>query len=653
MKNFPGYTDLFMSPVTGLINISGTQYLPHNYIWVGNRDDVAIAGPSLIDIRLDIINLRKRLNTTPFIIQYPSSDFYNAQALSEVNNGLIANLNGVIVPATLEENNLWIGDSNKVPQPNPIIQIGNLPNLTQNYFWIGDSTNRPIETNVFPSGSLPDLLYQNIWIGDSSNRPQPNQRIGLINLPPFLSADPTVNYGIYNLYTGGINLVPSEPIAPTITLRVDKSNLPNLSKGKIWLGAINITPPLITIGIDGVTVSGNLNWDGRGALPIIGDSYAVPQETGLDPGTIFMGDFENLGQIIQTGLAWGQMFIGNGFGQITTTGLLPFQLFSGSPDASGRIIPITILDRTNLPILPFNNVWIGDGLDQAFPIPIGASLLTTPELTIAPTGVVAGAYPWPAITINAEGRILIASDNTSTIDEIQDNIINNTSDIANNTTNIANNTSAISTISTTLFDPVTGIVTTIFAPVTGLVTVVGGLSTQVSNNTTNIANNSSAIAGIIAGTTPINTNFTGIGDVSGSGPISSSITLTLNTTLNNVPLATGDVNINNHKIINVNDATNPKDAVNLETLEAYVGGLPVTLEGFVIGGPSVGGTLTTARGPDCTLDVIPAANDVSFDNFSITDLETLDFSSWSDMEAKAQNGINFLFLWKFFGGGVS
>jgi len=704
MKYQPGFLDAFISSTTGkLRSISQLPSLiDKDYIIIGDYQGNAIISPALIDVRLDVLELRallQKLSNLKFILQSGNFIVPNAQALDQLSNGFLYNNdNGVLsimVPGggtlALPHNQVFLGDSDNLAQPSPTILMDNLP----------------------------DVPFQNLLIANSSNRLISQKRIGLENLPPFLSADPTSNYGVYNLYTGGINLDPSEPIAPSTTLRIDKSNLPNLSRGKIRMGVINTIPPVISIGVDGVTISGNLNWDARGALPIIGKSYGVPEETGLDPGTIFIGDFENPGEITQTGLPFGRMFIGNGFGQITNTGLLPYQLFSGNPDGSGQIIPITILDRTNLPILPFNNVWIGDGLDQAFPIPIGASLLTTPELTIAPTGVVAGDYSYPTLTVNAqgqiltivsniptegtvteitlgtgltgipnpitstgiisisptgvtagsynyasilvnsEGQLLLAIDNLSNIEDMQDNIANNTENISTNTTNIANNTSAISTINTTLFDPVTGIVTlvgilnvAVFAPVTGVLAIIGNW-TNSSSITDVVNNNTSDIAGIIGGTIPISTNFTGVGDVSGSGPLSSPITLTLNTTLDQVPLAANDVNVNNHKIINVSDATNPKDAVNLETLESYVGGLAVELAGFVEGGPAVGGILTTTRGPDCTLDVIPAAADVSFDNFSLTDLETIDFSSWSDMESKVQNGINFLFLWKFFGGGVS
>jgi len=541
MKYLVGYTDMFMSSLTGKLR-SFSQFPSlgsQGYIIIGDYQGDAIVSPALIDVRLDIIELRallQKLTELKFILQQSNFFAPNAQGLSDLAQGfLYNNENGILsieVPGTgtlaLPYKNVFLGDTDNLAQASPTILMDNLP----------------------------DVDYHKLLLANSSNRLVPQQRIDLVNLPPFLSEDPTVNYGIYNLYTGGINLSVSEPIAPATTLRIDRSNLPNLSKGKIYMGVVNITPPLITIGVDGVTVSGDLNWDARGALPIVGESYAVPKETGLDPGTIFMGDFENPGQIIQRGLAWGQMFIGNGFGQITTTGLLPYQLFSGDPGGSGRIIPITILDRTNLPILPFNNVWIGDGLDQAFPIPIGASLLTTPELTIAPTGVVAGAYPWPAITINTEGRILIASDNTSTIDEIQDNIANNTSDIANNTTNIANNTSAISTISTTLFDPVTGIVTTIFAPVTGILSTITGIlnnignwtnsssiSDVVNNNTSNIATNTSNIATNAAAISNILDNI--IPSLSARSPCRVAATGNLNATYNNGSSGVGATLTNN------------------------------------------------------------------------------------------------------------
>src|SRR5882724_12003329 len=180
MKYIPGYLDSFISPITGKIISNTVLPLSYNYILIGDRDGNSIEGPALIDVWLDIRNIKEKLSSTTFIIQTASPDFINAQALDQIDNGMISNLNGIIVPTT----------------------------LTQNYIWIGDVDNRPIETNILPIGILPDLVYHKIWIGDVTNRPFPTQRIGLINAPPFLSAllvDPTslppgapVNFGYNN-----------------------------------------------------------------------------------------------------------------------------------------------------------------------------------------------------------------------------------------------------------------------------------------------------------------------------------------------------------------------------------------------------------------------------------------------------------------------
>lgn len=345
----------FISPVTGRLPIDP------NYILIGDRNGMSITSPILIDIRLDLIDLKRDFNyliDSSFVLNYPSEMLPNAQDLFSLADGFMYNTAGII--STLQ---------------------------------------------VIPITALPDLPYQNIWIGDINNRPAPNQRIGLVNLPPLLSpllSDPlsippgaTVNFGLNNIYTGGINLSLTEPIAPTTTLRVDMSNLPNLPRGKIWLGKVNAIPPIITIDAvpPFVHVQGDLNWDVRGALL---NDYAVPQAVGLSHGKIFMGDIEgliierglpqgnifigdSLGRLQNTGLPEGHIFIGNNFdqieavglpygniflgdvqGKIIYTGLAANQLFTGNPDNSGQIIKIVQLDIINLPNLTYNKVWVGD-----------------------------------------------------------------------------------------------------------------------------------------------------------------------------------------------------------------------------------------------------------------------------------------------------
>ena len=511
MKNYPGYTDLFISPVSGLININNNQELTPNYIWVGNQNYFAQESPSLIDIKLELINLRKKLNNTPFIIQHPVSDFYASQALSEVMNGLIANLNGVIVPA----------------------------NLTYNYIWIGNEDNFPVETLTLPSGGLPDLPYQNIWIGDDTNRPVPNQRIGTINLPPFVTADPTANFGIYNLYTGGtVNL--SNPIGdpgpvPSTTLRVDASNLPNLSKGKIWMGVVNFTPPVITIDTTSpyFHVEGSLNWDAVGAFF---DSHAVPTEMGLEPNYIFIGDSDNPGLITTTlfqidtgtGLEGGPI-VGNGTISIADTGVTPgtYDYATVTVNAQGQITDALSNTPTDGTVTEINT---GTGL-------IGGPITTSGTISIADTSVVPGTYAYATITVNAQGQLLDAIDNSAEIMTMQDDIATNTTNISTNTTNIASNTTAISTLNTAVFgagglvDVVGGLVTNVgvwssstsISDTIGTWTSSSSMSDVINTNTSDI----NYITTVLIPAIPGSVTITLSGAVTGSGPSTSPVVTTL------------------------------------------------------------------------------------------------------------------------------
>ena len=133
-----------------------------NYILVGNSSGIAIPSPILIDIRLDLIDLQRGINTTlttDFIIGHPNSTLTNAQALSILSNGIMLNTAGIVssnsaMPidyiADLTSNNIWIGDSMNRPVANPIITLNNLPNLTFNKIWIGNFANRPIEGDPIP-----------------------------------------------------------------------------------------------------------------------------------------------------------------------------------------------------------------------------------------------------------------------------------------------------------------------------------------------------------------------------------------------------------------------------------------------------------------------------------------------------------------------
>lgn len=98
----------FISPVTGkLADYSQLPSLEEDYIIVGNKKNEAEVSPILIDIRLNMMDMRHDIdalqkNKNPdisdakFIIQTPDIKLPNAQALSDLDNGVLGNKNGII-----------------------------------------------------------------------------------------------------------------------------------------------------------------------------------------------------------------------------------------------------------------------------------------------------------------------------------------------------------------------------------------------------------------------------------------------------------------------------------------------------------------------------------------------------------------------------
>ncbi len=70
---------------------------------------------------------------------------------------------------------------------------------------------------------------------------------------------------------------------------------------------------------------------------------------------------------------------------------------------------------------------------------------------------------------------------------------------------------------------------------------------------------------------------------------------------------TGDVDFNNHKAINLTDATNPQDAVNLRTLESYIGSASL-----------VASSVVSAITPTPAQILLGAVPDISSHNFTTT-----------------------------------
>jgi hypothetical protein len=148
MKFTPGFTDFFMSPVTGKM----TSYLQlpplqNFYVFEGDATGQPQPSPALIDLRLDIIELRRGINDSNY----------------------------------LPENYIYRGNASNVATPYPIILLGNMADLSTGKVWIGDGSNRPVESAFTPLSSY--LPEGQVFVGDSSDIATPSQLISIDNLP--------------------------------------------------------------------------------------------------------------------------------------------------------------------------------------------------------------------------------------------------------------------------------------------------------------------------------------------------------------------------------------------------------------------------------------------------------------------------------------
>lgn len=210
----------FISPVTGRV------LADPNYVLLGNNQGIATPSPALIDLRLDLINLRKDYNvctSASFVIGFPNAQLPYAQVLSSLANGVmittdgIVSTNGVLPPGylpNLTKGNVWIGDDNNRPKEIIILPLANMANLSENKLWLGNSSNRPVASSTIKFDNLPDLSHHHIWIGDGGNRPESKGQIYEQNLP---------NLGVYV----GVE-------HPTIE-----------GRGKIWRGTVTYDEFLI------------------------------------------------------------------------------------------------------------------------------------------------------------------------------------------------------------------------------------------------------------------------------------------------------------------------------------------------------------------------------------------------------------------------
>ena len=176
MKYIPGYTDPFVSPVTGILSShSQLPELERGYIWIGDKNNRPTPSFKLIDLTIDVRSLQQQVESiseAPVVISTPVATFPNAQALSDLDDGIMKNIGGLIQIAVsgtdylspyIPSGNLFVGNGNNIATPQQTINLSNLPSLGTASITIPN----PIDplTPITISGGK-------IWHGTDSNRPE-------------------------------------------------------------------------------------------------------------------------------------------------------------------------------------------------------------------------------------------------------------------------------------------------------------------------------------------------------------------------------------------------------------------------------------------------------------------------------------------------
>ena len=312
----------FISPVTGRV------LADPDYVLVGDYQGIATPSPILIDIRLELIDIRKEVddlesltNRVGFIISWPDADLPNAQALSNLDDGFMYNTGGIIsttndIPLpNLEYKHLWIGDSNNKPQAVSTIDIDNLPSL--------GTTDVPTPTGGFVG---------KIWEGTSSGRPEESSIVGemfaditALNAK-FLAGKFIMNSGLTASFpkaqflnnltanalvktssTGDgkleavvINqdqiLMGGANNAPESRARIGVENLPLLAENKLWSGNVDsIAQSITTIDITNLPNLANNNlWiGGEDNRPVAKVNIDIDNLPNLEQNKLWIGDAGN------------------------------------------------------------------------------------------------------------------------------------------------------------------------------------------------------------------------------------------------------------------------------------------------------------------------------------------------------------------------
>lgn len=276
-------------------------------------------------------------------------------------------------------------------------------------------------------------------------------------------------------------------------------------------------------------------------------------------------------------------FMSNVGGLISTSGLIPIE---GLPDltntylwtgnSSNRPVEVQTIILNNFPNLTFQRIWRGDGSNR----PIESNDLTSAEGNISTLQGQMGG-----VLSNIASLFSLYSSLQSIVQGLEEGLAS------------IGGWAAIAFLQTQMI--------AVFVALGVHGTRLDGIDSRIDNLTVNLG-----------------------GDVTGSGLLSSTITTTLQLTLDEINLAVASVDLNNQNLINLADPINPTDGVNLRTLDSHIDDTTLTLIGDVTGTGTLSSPIDTTL--VLTLDQILLAeasvnlNDQKIINLKSDDVEQLD-----------------------------
>ena len=664
MKHLVGYTDVFLSPVSGLLATGqGLPDLPLGYVWLGNQKDRPIPSFKLIDLEIDVQSLQKALEAlcqSAFILNTPQAFLPQAQVLSALEDGLVKNVQGFLEKAIantdyltpeLAENKLWIGDSSNKASPKETISLSNLPSLSQGKVWQGNDKNRPVEVAL--DHLLPSLPHNKIWIGDANNKPVAQETLALLNLP-------SLSQG--KVWQGDSNGRPEEVLLDYLKPTLEKdhlwlgnslnrataqatigmTNLPALTQGKVWQGNAANRPSEVDLKDLMPPLPHDKLWIGDlNNKPVAQETVSLSNLPALTKGKVWQGNDLNRPveaelDYLSKDLAENHLWIGNKGNQAT---------------------PQDTIHQSNLPSLTKGKVWQGNDLNRPVEVNISGGadsnasyILQKPDPTLKNAQALSQLVGLAPRMLKANDlgviQVAIADQDYATKETLQ-RLRNETEVFKDKAQQSADAAAASARRASASAGRATAAATEATAAAATATSAAGAAGAAASEaSAAAVAAGGSAFAASISAIAASGSASSASRSASSASSsadrakesaqaaetfafnaegsavsAATSLATLLSTGLNALPNH-GDVNLRGYRIIKAGKPQLADDLTTKAYVDSAISGshIPLQISGFVQGWEEVPGKLVSTRGPECLLSTIPAGGDVNLETYRINNL---------------------------------